>query len=128
MVYKTEIEWLRAQWMNLHGYARDAENDFALFAAPDLTAEEIRDCEFEDLDGLIEFVQPTEEGIINKIRSDLHSLGIPPGAAERLMSAGIRCGRCGALLQVEDCGEFGIYLACPHADHTETHTERRINQ
>jgi hypothetical protein len=56
-IYKTEIEWLRARWMDLRGYARNAESDLSLFAAPDLTAEEIRDCEFEDLESLVEFVE-----------------------------------------------------------------------
>ena len=57
MQYTTEIEWLRARWMDLHGCARNAESDLSLFAAPDLTAEEIRDCEFEDLESLVEFVE-----------------------------------------------------------------------
>jgi hypothetical protein len=57
MQYTTEIEWLRARWMDLRGYARNAESDLSLFAAPDLTAEEIRDCEFEDLESLVEFVE-----------------------------------------------------------------------
>jgi hypothetical protein len=57
MIYKTEIEWLRARWMNLHGYARNTESNLSLFTAPDLTAEEIRDCEFEDLASLVEFVE-----------------------------------------------------------------------
>jgi hypothetical protein len=57
MVYKTEIEWLRARWMDLHGYGRNVESALSLFAAPDLTAEEIRNCEFEDLESLVEFVQ-----------------------------------------------------------------------
>ena len=57
MVYKTEIEWLRARVIDLHGYARNTESSRLLFAAPDLTAEEIRDCEFEDLESLVEFVE-----------------------------------------------------------------------
>ena len=126
MTYNSELEWLRARWMNLHGFARIAESDFALFEAPDLTPEEIRDCDFDDLATLIEFVRPTEVGRIRQIRTDLQVFGYSRIEVEQIMSEGIRCEQCGALLQAGDFGEMGYYLACPNADSTETHTERRL--
>ena len=127
MTYITEIEWLRARWMDLHNFARIAEGDFALFEAPDLTPEEIRDCGFDDLATLIEFVQPTEAGRIRQTRTDLQEFGYSRADVEQIMSEGIRCDQCGALLQAMDFGEMGFYLSCPNADNTETHTERRLN-
>ena len=126
MTYNSELEWLRARWMNLHGFARIAESDFALFEAPDLTPEEIQDRDFDDLATLIEFVQPTEAGRIRQIRTDLQEFGYSRAEVEQIMSEGIRCDQCGALLQAMDFGEMGVYLACPNADNTETHTERRL--
>jgi hypothetical protein len=126
MTYITEIEWLRARWMNLHVSARIAESNFALFEAPDLTPEEIRDCDFDDLATLIEFVQPTEAGRIRQIRTDLQEFGYARAEVEEVMREGIRCDQCGALLQAMDFGEMGFYLECPNADNTETHTERRL--
>jgi hypothetical protein len=126
MVYITEIEWLRARWMVLHNFARIAESDFELFEAPDLTPEEIRDCDFDDLATLIEFVQPTEAGRIRQIRTDLQEFGYSRAEVEEVMREGIRCEQCGALLQVGDFGEMGFYLSCPNADNTEMHTERRL--
>ena len=126
MTYITEIEWLRARWMDLHNFARIAEGDFALFEAPDLTPEEIRDCGFDDLATLIEFVQPTEAGRIRQTRTDLQEFGYSRADVEQIMSEGIRCDQCGALLQAMDFGEMGFYLACPNADNTETHTERGL--
>ena len=127
MTYNSELEWLRARWINLHGFARIAEGDFALFEAPDLTPEEIRDCDFDDLATMIEFVQPTEAGRIRQIRTDLQEFEYSRAEVEQIMSEGIRCDQCGALLQAMDFGEMGVYLACPNADNTETHTERRLN-
>lgn len=126
MAYITEIEWLRARWMVLHNFARIVESDFALFEAPDLTPEEIRDCDFNDLATLIGFVQPTEAGRIRQIRTDLQEFGYSRAEVEQIMSEGIRCDQCGALLQAMDFGEMGFYLSCPNADNTETHTERRL--
>jgi hypothetical protein len=60
MKITTEIEWLRAKWMQLHAITRPSDEDLGRFTAPDLTAEEIRDCTFEDLDDLIEYVRPVE--------------------------------------------------------------------
>lgn len=57
MRFVTRIEWLRARWMQEHGFARYSESDLALFVAPHLTTEEIRDCPFEDLESLSEFVR-----------------------------------------------------------------------
>jgi hypothetical protein len=127
MVYITEIEWLRARWMVLHNFARIAESDFELFEAPDLTPEEIRDCDFDDLATLIEFVQPTEAGRIRQIRTDLQEFGYSRAEVGQIMSEGIRCDQCGALLQAMDFGEMGFYLSCLNADNTETHTERRLD-
>ncbi len=70
MAYKTEIEWLRARWLQEHGCARYPDNAFARFVAPDLTAEEIRDCEFENLDSLVEFVEHAEEGVYMILQRD----------------------------------------------------------
>ena len=70
MIYKTEIEWLRARWMQEHAYARYPDCAFVRFAAPDLTAEEIRDCEFEDLDSLVEYVDHAEEGVYMILQRD----------------------------------------------------------
>ena len=127
MTYNSELEWLRARWMDLHNFARIAEGDFALFEAPDLTPEEIRDCDFDDLATLIEFVQPTEAGRIRQIRADLQEVGYARAEVEEVMREGIRCDQCGALLQAGDFGEMGFYLSCPNADSTETHTERRLD-
>lgn len=60
MICKTELEWLRAKWMQHHGCARQSDVDFEQFVTPDLTAEEIRDCPFEDLGDPIEFVRPVK--------------------------------------------------------------------
>ncbi len=60
MICKTELEWLRAKWMQLHAFTRPSEADMERFTAPELTAEEIKDRAFEDLDDLIEYVRPVE--------------------------------------------------------------------
>ena len=55
--FRTPIEWLRARWMQEHHYEEYSDWVFDRFDAPDLSAEEIRECKFVDLYTLEEFVK-----------------------------------------------------------------------
>jgi hypothetical protein len=68
-IYETKIEWLRGRWMVEHGYQMHSDTPFVLFEAPDLTAEEIKDCAFDDLQSLVEFVRErTKPEIVRAMR------------------------------------------------------------
>ena len=55
-MFETKLDWLRGAWENEHGYSKHPDAEFKIFSAPDLTAEEIKECKYEDLYRLEEYV------------------------------------------------------------------------